>query len=199
MHTRMATSKDEIVKTEILNQAQKLFQQFGLKKTTMDEIATASGKAKSTLYHYYKSKEEVFDAVIEKELVGLRKIVKFKVDNSANLKDKMTSYFVSFHEEVLNKLNLYHVVKQELITEAVAKTHFRRLMSFEQNYLTRLLEDAYDSDEYKAIERDEIPWISEIMIAAFFGIVRYSIESEEGFDQEKLTKTAQILVSKIFT
>ncbi len=44
----MSISKDEIVKGEIVTKAQKLFQQFGLKKTTMDEIAEASGKAKST-------------------------------------------------------------------------------------------------------------------------------------------------------
>jgi len=44
----MITEKDEIVKNEILFQAQKLFQQYGLKKTTMDDIALACGKAKST-------------------------------------------------------------------------------------------------------------------------------------------------------
>ena len=47
----MSYEKGDRVREEILVQAQILFQQYGLKKTTMDEIAAACGKAKSTLYH----------------------------------------------------------------------------------------------------------------------------------------------------
>jgi len=35
-------AKDEIVKQDIIERAQVLFQQFGLKKTTMDKIAILS-------------------------------------------------------------------------------------------------------------------------------------------------------------
>ena len=62
------TQKEEIVKDDILKEAQKLFQQFGLKKTTMEDIARSMGKGKSTLYYYYCSKEQIFDAVISKEM-----------------------------------------------------------------------------------------------------------------------------------
>ena len=41
----MITSpKDELIREEILKVAQKLFQQYGLKKTTMEDIAKALGK-----------------------------------------------------------------------------------------------------------------------------------------------------------
>ena len=45
----MVKNSETEIKDEILEEAQKLFRQFGLKKTTMDEIATACGKAKSML------------------------------------------------------------------------------------------------------------------------------------------------------
>ena len=41
------TQKEEIVKDDILKEAQKLFQQFGLKKTTMEDIARSMGKGKT--------------------------------------------------------------------------------------------------------------------------------------------------------
>jgi AcrR family transcriptional regulator len=64
----MIVAKDDIIKDDILKEAQKLFQQFGVKKTTMEDIAKAMGKGKSTLYYYYCSKEDIFDAVITKEM-----------------------------------------------------------------------------------------------------------------------------------
>ncbi len=194
----MSVAKDEIVRGEIIDQAQKLFKQFGLKKTTMDEIATACGKAKSTLYHYYKSKEEVFDAVIERELVNLRRIVKDKVDKEKSIKDKAVAYVISFHEGVVNKMNLYRIVKQEFLNDKSAKIHFKKVMAFEKSYITRLLEDGYDSGEWSAVPREDLSWFAEIVIAAFLGIVKYTIESDSGFDQEKLDRTARSLVPKIF-
>ena len=52
-------NKDEIIKAKILEGADKLFQKYGLGKTTMEDIAKDAGKGKSTLYYYFKSKEEI--------------------------------------------------------------------------------------------------------------------------------------------
>lgn len=58
--------KDE-VKDAIVNVARHIFSRFGFRKTTMDEIAIASRKGKSSIYYYFASKEEIFKAVVEKE------------------------------------------------------------------------------------------------------------------------------------
>ena len=76
----MLITKDDIIKDEILKEAQKLFQQFGVKKTTMEDIAKAMGKGKSTLYYYYCSKEDIFDAVILKEMGEVFHCVKQAVE-----------------------------------------------------------------------------------------------------------------------
>ena len=41
--------KEEIIVSEIIESAKKLFQQYGLRKTTMEDIAKSTGKGKSTL------------------------------------------------------------------------------------------------------------------------------------------------------
>lgn len=191
-------TKDEIVKTEIIAHAQVLFQQFGIKKTTMDEIAAACGKGKSTLYHYFKNKEQVFDEVLAKELVNLRVIVKEQVDQANAVKDKLSIYFRVFHKEVLYKVNLYRIVKQELISETSKEVHFTKLMNYEKNYINRILEDGYDAGDCIDIEHKDLYWFSEIIIAAFLGIVRYSIESENNFDQEKLDMATDLIIPKLF-
>lgn len=194
----MSLTNDEIVREQILLQAQKLFKQFGLRKTTMDEIAAECGKAKSTLYHYFKSKEEVFDGVIDIELRNLRIVVKERVDKVETTKGKITEYFLEFHQGVLNKINLYRIVKHELVSKSMADSRFSKIMSFEKSYVTRILEDGYDTGEFNKVEKSEIAWYAELIIAAFFGIVKYSIESDEDFNQDKLKLAAEFFIPKLF-
>ena len=190
--------KDEIIRNEILTQAQKLFQQYGLKKTTMDDIAMACGKAKSTLYHYFTSKIEVFDAVVEMEIINLRRHVKSRVEEHKNMLDKVKAYALEFHKEAVNKVNLYRIIKQDFVAESNAKKHFFKMMEFEQKYLIRIMEDGYDSGEYKGIVREDIPFVAEIFLASFFGIVQYAIEKDGFFNKQKLEETLDWIAPKIF-
>ena len=51
--------------------ARQLFAKKGIEGTTMNDVAVASGKGRRTLYTYFKSKEELYYAVIEGELERL--------------------------------------------------------------------------------------------------------------------------------
>lgn len=55
-------------KAKLVDVARQLFAKTGLENTTMNDIALASGKGRRTLYTYFKSKEEIYLAVIESEL-----------------------------------------------------------------------------------------------------------------------------------
>lgn len=61
----MRTSKEpEERRSEILDAAEALFFTKGYTRTTVNDILQAVGIAKGTLYYYYKSKEEIMDAVV---------------------------------------------------------------------------------------------------------------------------------------
>lgn len=47
--------------------ARQLFARKGVENTTMNDIASASEKGRRTIYTYFKSKREIFNAVIESE------------------------------------------------------------------------------------------------------------------------------------
>jgi AcrR family transcriptional regulator len=51
-------------RNEILDTAERLFASKGYTKATVNDILTEIGIAKGTFYHYFKSKEEVMDAII---------------------------------------------------------------------------------------------------------------------------------------
>ena len=48
--------------------ARQLFAKNGVDDTTMNDIAVASKKGRRTLYTYFKSKEDIYMAVVESEL-----------------------------------------------------------------------------------------------------------------------------------
>ena len=55
----------------IIDVARRLFAKYGAERTTMNDIAEASGKGRRTLYTYFKSKEEVYNAVVNAELMRI--------------------------------------------------------------------------------------------------------------------------------
>ncbi|NLF49600.1 MAG: TetR/AcrR family transcriptional regulator [Leptolinea sp.] len=60
------TVKDpETRKAEIILAARRLFQTRDYEKTTMQDVMDELGIAKGTIYYYFKSKEELLDAVID--------------------------------------------------------------------------------------------------------------------------------------
>ena len=55
----------QLRKERILSGALQVFKKHGIDGATMDEIANESGFGKATLYYYFKSKEDVFSAILE--------------------------------------------------------------------------------------------------------------------------------------
>jgi len=53
---------------EILDAAEPLFSANGYRKTTISDIAQELGVAQGMLYYYFKSKDEILEALIEKTL-----------------------------------------------------------------------------------------------------------------------------------
>lgn len=54
-----STAKANARRREILDHAAELFDSVGYDNTSVDDIALASGIGKSTLYHYFKGREEI--------------------------------------------------------------------------------------------------------------------------------------------
>lgn len=59
------TKKPTDRKLELINVACHLFQTKGYDQVTMQDVMDSLGIAKGTIYHYFKSKDELFEAVIE--------------------------------------------------------------------------------------------------------------------------------------
>lgn len=60
------TKEPDERRTEILDTAERLFYIKGYEKCTVNDILAKVGIAKGTFYYYFKSKEEVLDAIVKR-------------------------------------------------------------------------------------------------------------------------------------
>ena len=99
----------------LLKTAQKLFARFGFNKTTVDEIASAAHIAKSTLYHHFTSKEEIFRAVIEREGQTLAKRIKDAVEAAGTPQEKLRAYVITRMGHLRELANFYSALRDEYL------------------------------------------------------------------------------------
>jgi len=111
----MVVVKDE-VRDQIVDTARGIFTRFGFRKTTMDEIARAMRKGKSSIYYYFTSKEEIFRAVVEKESQTLKDELINAINSTDDPKEKLRNYVLTRMKVMKNVSNFYDALKNEYLS-----------------------------------------------------------------------------------
>lgn len=129
-------------KERILKSAEKLFARFGFRKTTMDEIARDTRMGKSTLYYYFKSKENVLEAVIQKDSRLYRKKLREAVSGISSPQEKIKNYVLTRMKH-FQDLGLYYSSLTDEFFEYYAFVERSRkdFMEFEIGTLKMLIEE----------------------------------------------------------
>ena len=111
---RIVKAHDER-KNEIIDTAQNLFMTKGYSACSVAEIIDAIGIAKGTFYHYFKSKEEVLDAIVDKGTdMIVNRIYKVLHDDSLTYIDKIVgSLFAMQIEDTMGNEILDELHKAE--------------------------------------------------------------------------------------
>ena len=153
----MNLSKDEEVKQDILQAAKRVFAKWGLNKTTMEDIAREAGKGKSTLYYYYKSKEEIFEATATAEIDAILAKAHMLIDKIDSARAKLKKYVAVVLTEIKNTTSLYPMVKGELRgnKEFIEKIS-RRMDDREEAIIAKILREGIAQGELNFIHETEI-------------------------------------------
>jgi len=94
--TLTAKSKKEVVsqfrQAEIITAARKVFAEKGYIAATVDEIALRANLAKGTIYVYFDSKEQIYNAVMSDDLEALRRLTVGKIAAAGTVFEKISAY-----------------------------------------------------------------------------------------------------------
>ena len=99
-------------RNKILTVATKLFGRYGFNKTSIDEIAKISRKAKGSLYYNYHSKEVLFTEVVKQELAKLREeLIKVVSNKEISATQKLKEYIVVRMNYIEHSVNYNETVR----------------------------------------------------------------------------------------
>lgn len=90
-------------KNQIIEVARRVFARKGTRNVTMNDLADAAGRGRRTLYLYFNNKEEIIDAVIDRELNALYKGLALARGVELPADDKLL-HFMYTHLESMKRL-----------------------------------------------------------------------------------------------
>lgn len=121
----------DVRKNEILDAAAVLFAEKGAEHTSVADIMEAVGIAKGTLYHHFKSKESIMDALIERQTATLLSAAKKAAeDKSVPVKERMLRTILALHMDTEQKagremLEQLHKPQNALMHQKTKRIVFR--------------------------------------------------------------------------
>lgn len=166
--------KDEIVVQDIIAACKKLMQKHGLDKITMEDIAKATGKGKSTLYYYFKNRDEIVDRAISHEMDYFFNIVKTSVDQQKDAVAMLKTYIVMKIKTLRDKINLYHVAFENELAGGRLHKEFAKLRARydneEKQLIVSILTKGVNDKVFKKEIMSEVDMLGELFVASVRGV-----------------------------
>jgi len=151
-------SKDEVVtafrRDQILSAAHAVFASRGFKDSTVGDIADAAGIAKGTLYLYFKSKDEIYWAALNRGLDELHALTRAALEQAAHPRDKLHAFIetkVRFFDEDREFFSIYFAEFGNVSPHHVpAQKPFLRRYMEQVELLDRTLQEAASAGMVRA-------------------------------------------------
>ena len=135
---------------KLIEVARELFAHKGLESTTMNDIAAASGRGRRTLYTYFRSKEEIYYAVIEEELERLSEKMDEVLSMNVEPEEKVFTLIYSHLNIIKDTVARNGTLRAEFIrniwkVEKVRKTFDEE----ERRFLSQVLQEGVDKGRFR--------------------------------------------------
>lgn len=125
--------KPDATKLIIQEVASKLFQHYGFEKTSMDDIAKMSRKAKGSLYYHFPSKESLFQTVVENEINELKQLLQSILTNTSKRPSQRFSEYLIKRMNFISKTTIYSQALKAEVSEYISLTSVGNLFNFRNN------------------------------------------------------------------
>ena len=192
----MNSSKDENVKIAILAAAKIVFQKWGLKKTTMEDIAQEVGKAKSTLYYYYKSKDEIFESLLSSELDTIILKATASIKDIQSSKEKLKKYISMTLVEIKNTVSLFPLVKGEIKGDkSFIEKLSKKVDEKEELIIMNILSEGFKKGELDFLNHGQLSKASNAIVGIIRGLELYLFLDND--DNEKIDIITKIITEGI--
>jgi TetR/AcrR family transcriptional regulator len=159
---RRSNSRDRL-----LDAALTLFLERGFAATRVDDIAQKAAVSKGCVYLYFRTKQEIFEAVVDEAIVArIAQAERFAADfdGSASelLEAVLTKNVLEFWDSVSSGIPKLILAESQQFPE-LAANHFQGITLRARRFIESILQLGIDKGEYRAID---VPYVARCILNA---------------------------------
>lgn len=179
--------------------ARQLFARKGVENTTMNDIATASDKGRRTIYTYFKSKHEIFNAVVDSESDKIVRRLQLIVARPVSASEKLQEYIVTRFEAMKDIVARNGSLRAGFFRDWRKVDRARKKISKREAALLReILQEGSDSGEFRIMNITHAAIIITHTLQGLDTTYLKDSLSDRGIDQDTMAEEfTQILMHGI--
>ena len=193
--------KDDLVQTQILQAARRLFQTHGFAKVTMDDVGKAIGRGRSSIYYYFKNKEEIFDAVITAEAGETLTAMGREINKATTGEQKLKAFALTRLRMLLANGAFFLSLDTGMDADALSQfnkirlVHHNLILQQEGELMRQILKDGIAQKELKPMTEKELTMTIFILLSSFHGLKKeLSLVNFEGLEGA-VNSFAQLMIN----
>ena len=198
------TVTDRNTEEIILEAACTIFFQKGFAGTRMQEIADSAGINKALLHYYYRSKDQLFEAVFNRALLSFLPTIKIALEAEMPLKQKIEKFVENYVEILLTNPHIPAFVIHELNTDPQKVVTKLKSHGVNPSILLRQIDEAIAAGEIRSINGEHFlinllslcifPFVARPVVQ---GILQKSPEEYTFFLQQRKSEILEFAMQSI--
>ncbi len=155
-------------KKRIIEIAEQLFAQYGFLKTTMEDIAKKAHMGKSSVYYYFKSKDDIFAEVIRKDTINFQQKLDDAVNRADTPENKIRAYVITRMTHLQDLSKFYSTLTDEYLDHYLFVEEARKdFYEYENTVLKNILKEGIEQNSFDV---DDVVVISRMITIAIKGL-----------------------------
>ena len=177
-------------KAQLLQAASNVFSRIGFHAANVSDVAIEAGVSQGTIYHYFKSKDDLFMAVFEAwETESFYQEVRAAAIGSASAAEQLRqlAYGIGVRMAEARELLPANVeFWSHIYRNAAIKESFRQIFSGLRTTLAKLIQDGIAQGEFVSIDPNAA---ASLFIAIYDGLILQWLADPKSMDWKKESKT----------
>ncbi len=175
----------EVRRKEILDAALKCFSQKGYHETTMNDITKESGLTKGGIYWHFKSKSDIFMAILEEHRVHdsavWGKMKEFGVEEDILIKGGL----LFLKEHLSNKWisGIFCELEIEAIRDKKIRDRYFSIIKEEEERIKEIFLNSYKNGKIKKLDFESLATVLTLLVS---GLMKLYLLKEKEFDYERI-------------
>lgn len=158
-------------KNQILDAAMNIFAKMGFHKARMDDVAQESGLSKGALYWYFKSKDAIIAAILERLFnMALKDLKRLEQASEGSVREGLMAYsqqLLGYMERMRPLLPMmyefYALLGRQKFVQEFGKVYYREYIAI----MAKVIQHGVERGEFKAVDPVEV---AATFVALFEGL-----------------------------